>query len=145
MTTDAWLAIAHHVAVFTLLGSLAAEWALVQPGLTPAAAARVARIDLVYGISAGAVVVFGILRLVFGAKDFDFYSGNPLFWLKMASLAAVAVLSIRPTLAYFRWQKVEFAVSDSDVAAVHQSLLRQLAVFPLIPIFAALMARDIGN
>jgi uncharacterized membrane protein len=36
MTTDAWLAIAHHLAVYGLLAVLAMEWALVRPGCRPA-------------------------------------------------------------------------------------------------------------
>jgi len=62
VTTDAWLAIAHHLAVFTLLATLAAEWALVRPGLGRPEVERLARIDAAYGVSALAVVVAGVSR-----------------------------------------------------------------------------------
>jgi putative membrane protein len=45
MTTDAWLAIAHHLAVFSLAAVLAAEWALVRRGMAAADIRRLARVD----------------------------------------------------------------------------------------------------
>ena len=144
MTLDAWLAIAHHLAVFGMFATLAAEWALVRPGLDARGGAFVARIDAAYGASAGAVVAAGVSRLIWGAQPFDFYDDQPFFWLKMASLAAVALLSIGPTRRYLRWRALEAPPADDDVAAAQRHIRLQLVVFPLIPVCAALMARHIG-
>jgi putative membrane protein len=89
VTTDAWLAIAHHLAVFTLLGTVAAEWALLRPGIGRFEVERLARIDAVYGISALAVILAGVARVVWGASPADFYLENPVFWLKVGGFAAV--------------------------------------------------------
>ena len=62
MTTDAWLAIAHHLAVFTLAAVLAAEWALVRRGMAAADIRRLARVDGAYGAVAGAVIIAGVSR-----------------------------------------------------------------------------------
>ena len=145
MTTDAWLAIAHHVAVFTFLAVLAMEFGLVRPGLSGPDVARLGRVDAAYGAIAGIVLVVGIVRIVFGARDWDFYSSNPVFWLKMASFATVGLLSIGPTRRYIRWRKSGTAPDDEELRAARKFLHLQLAVFPAIPIFAALMARGIGN
>ena len=145
MTTDAWLAIAHHVAVFTFLAVLAMEFGLLRPGLSGSDVARLGRIDAAYGATAGVVLVIGVVRIAFGAKDWDFYSSNPLFWLKMASFATVGLLSIGPTRRYIRWRRADSAPDDGELRTARKFLHLQLAVFPLIPIFAALMARGIGN
>ncbi len=149
MTTDAWLAIAHHVAAFGLLAVLAAEWGLVRTGLGAADIRRLVRVDAFYGAFAGAVVIAGISRVIWGAKPADFYLESTTFWLKMASLATLGLLSIRPTIRYISWRRAvdldPMAVpSDDDVGWSRRMIHLQLAVFMLIPIFAALMARGIG-
>jgi putative membrane protein len=145
MTTDAWLAIAHHVAVFGLLAVLAAEWGAVRPGLDADGARRVARIDALYGGFAAAVVAVGVSRLVWGAKPADFYLENPVFWLKMAAIAAVGATSIAPTMRYLRWRAASEAPPAAEVDATRRAIRVQLAVFVAIPVFAALMARGIGT
>lgn len=144
MTLDAWLAIAHHVAVFALLAVLAAEWGAVRPGLSAAGAARVARIDALYGASAGLVITAGVLRVIFGAKPADFYLENPVFWVKMAAIAAVGILSIGPTRRFVRWRHGDLIPGDDEIATIRRSLNTQLAVFVAIPTAAAIMARGIG-
>lgn len=144
MTLDGTLAIVHHLAVFGLLGALAAEWALVRPGLTADGAARVARVDAAYGALAGLVVVAGVSRLIWGVQPFDYYDHQPAFWSKMVALAVVAGLSVGPTRRYLRWRGLDAAPPDAEVRAAQRLVRLQLVVFPLIPISAALMARHIG-
>ncbi len=150
MTTDAWLAIAHHLAIFGVFAVLVAEWALVLPGLSADGVRRLARIDAAYGILAAAVLIAGVTRVVYGAKPAEFYVENPVFWFKMAAFATVGLLSIAPTLRYLRWRR---AVDEDDsatpgtaeVAGARRFVLLQLEVFVAIPVLAALMARGIGN
>jgi putative membrane protein len=149
MTTDAWLAIAHHLAVFAMLAVLAAEWAIVRPGLAADDVRRVALVDSAYGALAGAVLIAGVARVAAGAKPADFYLENPVFWFKMAAIAVVGLLSIRPTVRYLRWRSAldadDALPGEDDVAAVRRLIHLQLAVFAAIPVFAAIMARGIGN
>ena len=147
MTTDAWLAIVHHLAVFGLLAVLAAEWALIRPGLDADGVRRLTRVDAAYGALAGLVVVAGIARVIWGAKPADFYTGSTTFWLKMAAIATVGLLSIRPTIRYLGWRGAldEGRVpSDDDVRWARRMVHLQLAVFAAFPVFASLMARVIG-
>ncbi len=149
MTTDAWLAIAHHLAIFGVFAVLVAEWTIVRPGLGPDEVRRVARIDAAYGALAGAVLVAGVSRVVWGASPADFYLENPVFWFKMAAFATVGLLSIRPTLRFLRWRGAledDGAVPDgAEVTLVQRAIRLQLEVFIAIPVFAALMARGIGR
>lgn len=145
MTLDAWLAVAHHLAVFGLLGVLAVEWGIVRPGLSAADVQRLARVDAFYGLFAAAVLAAGASRVAWGAQDASFYLGNPVFWLKMAAFAAVGLLSIRPTMRYLRWRRAEVAPDDDEVRLVRRWVGVQLALFPVIPVAAALMARGIGR
>ena len=149
MATDAVLASIHHVAAFTLVGVLVAELVLLRGRLDPDVIRRFGRIDAVYGVSAGVVVVAGVGRLLFGSTPVDYYLGNAFFWLKMAAFAGVAVLSIYPTVLGIRWRRAidrdpGFAPSSGQVAAIRRSLAAELVVLPIIPVAAALMARGFG-
>lgn len=150
MTTDASLAIVHHVAVFSLLAVLAAEWGLLRPGLSIADIRRLARVDAAYGAVAGVVIIVGVSRVVWGVKPAEFYLESTTFWLKMASLAAVALLSIRPTRRYAGWRRALDADTsalppDQEIGWARRMVNLQLVVFLLIPMFAGLMARGIGR
>jgi putative membrane protein len=149
MTTDAWLAIAHHLAVFSLAAVIAAEWALVRRGMAAADIRRLGRVDSAYGVVAGAVIIAGVARVIWGAKPAEFYLESTTFWLKMAAFVAVALLSIMPTIRYAGWRKAldedpSALPSDQAVGWARRMINLQLAVFVLIPTFAALMARGIG-
>lgn len=149
MALDAFLAIAHHLAVFSLVGLLFVEFALVRGPVAGPAIARFGRVDALYGIAAIAVVTVGIARLVWGAIPADFYLGNLFFWTKMGALVAVSIVSVLPTLRSGRWRKAlatdpGYAAPASDLGIVRRALLVELAILPVIPISAALMARGIG-
>ena len=68
------------------------------------AVAMLARVDLWYVGAAAAALATGLCRAFAGAKGWAFYSGDWVFWAKVASFAAVGGLSIPPTLAFRRWR-----------------------------------------
>ncbi|GIU86091.1 MAG: hypothetical protein KatS3mg009_0606 [Acidimicrobiia bacterium] len=147
MTTDAWLAIAHHLAVFGVLAVLATEWALVRPGIGAADVDRIARVDAAYGVLAAVVLVVGFTRVFAGDKPTDFYFENPVFWAKIAAFAVVGLVSIGPTLRYVRWRRAAAGGTGpaaEEVVAARRAIAIELAVFALIPALAAVMARGIG-
>lgn len=146
MMTDFLLASAHHVLIFLLMAVLAAELVMVRPGLSGSALSRVARIDGAYGAIAVAVFAVGVARVVWGAKGWEAYSGNVWFWHKMAAFVIVGLLSIPPTVRLLRWRKQAAAdprhvVPDAEIRGVRRFLHAEAAIFLLIPIFAAAMAR----
>lgn len=150
MSLDALLAIGHHLAAFTVLATLAAEWGIVRPGLTGADAVRLRRIDAVYGTAAAAVLVIGFGRLFGGIMPATFYAGNTFFWAKLVTFGVIGLLSVSGTMRYLRWAEAAtldpaWAPPSEEVAATRRGLVLQLGLFPLIPLCAALMARGIGS
>jgi putative membrane protein len=99
---DALLAWLHFLCIFALVGTLLAELAFYRRRMDVARITQLARIDMFYGISAGVVVLSGILRVTFGLKGAAFYLHNPIFWTKMGLFAALGLLSIPPTIHYLR-------------------------------------------
>ena len=118
-TKDLALAIVHHLLIFLLAGILAFEVGVIRQNIKRDDILRVARVDIWYGILAGAIVAVGFSRAIFAAKGWAYYSVNGFFWAKIAAFAAVGLLSIMPTVRIIR--------------------------FALLPVFAAAMARGYGS
>lgn len=148
MAPDLIFASLHHVLVFSMVAIYAIEVALLKPGLSHDGIVRLARIDGFYGLVATCVVLAGIARLVWGLKGWDYYAFYGVFWAKMAAIALVAILSIRPTIRFRRWLAAAkadpaYAVPGEEVAALRPFLHGQGALLLLVPILAAMMARGV--
>lgn len=148
-TTDLILAILHHLLVFSLAGIIAAEFVLIRNEMTASTIRRLARIDRHYGMIAALVILVGIGRVLYGLKGWEFYVYNWVFWAKMIAFLAVGLLSIIPTVRFMSWNKQAvqnpaFAVPASELASAKGYIRAQAAIFLLIPVFAAAMARGYG-
>ena len=142
--TDLILAILHHLAVFGLVATLAMEGAMLRaPGLDPV---RLVKLDARFGMTAMLVVVIGVSRVIWGGKGWAFYQDNPFFWAKIGLFAAIGLLSIGPTLLFFRWRKAAaagagFAPPADQLKRARMLVgLQALLLVPLLA-FAAAMAR----
>jgi len=142
---DLSLAIAHHLLIFAIFGVLFAEFWAIRPGMSEATVARIASLDLGYGILAAAVIVVGFGRAIYAAKGWAYYSHNAFFWLKIAGFAAIGILSLPPTVALVRWRKSRALPGDPEIRKVRRYLHAELALFAFLPVFAAAMARGYGE
>lgn len=141
---DLALAVAHHVLVFGLAILLAIELALLR--VTPVPVTRLARLDAGYGLTAVLVLAVGAARVVWGAKGWDFYQGNPWFWAKIATFSAIGLISILPTVTFIRWSraaKADPAFAPEVRAVAGAATWVRIEILLLIPLvgFAATMAR----
>jgi len=110
MTLEAILAYLHLLAILTMVVFISSEAALCRiQWLNAAVVERLARVDMVYGIAAIAVLATGIARTWWGVKGTAWYWTNPLLHLKLALFIIVGVLSI----------------SDPDVLPLAQGAARQ--------------------
>jgi putative membrane protein len=141
---DLVLAVLHHILIFALFGVLFAEFVLVRPGLESATMRRVAAIDLWYGITAGLIILVGFSRAIFAAKGWDYYFHNLFFWAKLVTFLGIGLLSVWPTLCYLRWRREDRA-PEAEIIQVRRLLWAQVALFPLLLLFAAAMARGYGE
>jgi putative membrane protein len=150
VATDFVLAVLHHILAFSLVGLLIAEGMLLKPGPSGAAEVeRIARLDGAYGATAGALVVVGVLRVIFGSKGHLYYVENVWFWAKMTSVAAIALISIRPTLRFLAWRRAArgdaaFQPPPDEIASLRRSIRLESAAVILVLVFAAAMARFAG-
>jgi putative membrane protein len=144
MSIDAALAFLHHLAAFALFGFLAAEWILLTQAPSRALVGRLALLDAGYGLAAVASLAMGVSRLVWGLKPAAVYLDNPVFWAKMACWLLIGLISIVPTVRFIQWRRKAYLPSEADFARLRRLLAAQVALFPAIPVLAALMARGVG-
>ncbi|MBI3166103.1 MAG: DUF2214 family protein [Anaerolineales bacterium] len=138
----------HHLAAFTLTACLVYEFIAFRRSLTAGEVRRIQRVDLWYGISAGVLLVAGLLRVFYFEKGASFYSANPMFWIKMALFTVVGLLSIYPTIRYIRWGTVSesatFEVPEEEHNRIRWMLNLEIVGLALILFAAPAMARAIG-
>ena len=149
MFLDWILACLHHLAVFTLAGILAYELAVTARNVDADAISRLTKVDAWYGALAGVALAAGVARVFLGAKGPEYYAANHVFWTKMALFAAVAAVSALPTFRYIVWSRAAradaaFKPAPAALAGVRWALWLEVALFALIPICAAAMARGYG-
>lgn len=146
--TGAWLAFLHHLAAFTLFACVFYQHLTFKFWLSVDTARRIARIDALYGIAALIVLGAGLSRMGF-EKGWAYYGHNPYFWLKMGAFAAVALLSVYPTITFLGWRKNlrEHTLPSMDIPQVKRiTWLLRLQLLGLLVVLwaAAMMAKGVG-
>jgi len=146
---SAIMAFLHHIFAFTLTACLAYEFVAYRQNMTIEEVRCIQRVDLVYGISAGLILIVGLLRVFFYEKGVSFYAQSPFFWVKMMTFAIVGLLSIDPTIRYLRWNRLlkenqPPVTSDAEFKRARLLLTLEVIGLAVILFSAAMMARGIG-
>jgi len=147
---DAGLSFLHFSFAFVLVGALSAEAFVLHLPVDGRVARLLLRIDLFYGASAVGLILAGLARVLWGAKGWAYYAGQPFFWAKLAAFALIGLISIIPTMTYFRWVKAaakdaSHIVAEAEVKKVRRLAMIEVHLLALLLAFAALMARGIGG
>lgn len=149
MVTTALMAFLHHVLAFTLTACIAYEFIAFRKNMGIPEMRRIQRVDLAYGISAGLLLIVGVLRVFFFEKGLNFYMNNPFFWVKMNAFLVMGLLSIDPTIRYIRWnrtlrQNAVPEISEPEYRRTRLLLWLEVIGIAVVLLAAALMARGIG-
>jgi putative membrane protein len=140
----------HHFAAFTLVSALAIELVLTRDEITMATARRLLRIDMIFGMAAGAILVVGLLRVFYFEKGAAYYGHSLPFMGKMSLFVIVGLLSIVPTMEFLSWRKpIRLgqvpAVSVARMKKVRAIIHAELVGVALLILCAALMAKGVGE
>ena len=142
---DLVLAVAHHFLIFAVFGVLLTEFVALRGLASSEAVARIAAIDLWYGVLATLIVIVGFSRAVFAAKGWSYYSHNAFFLAKLATFAVIGLLSVRPTLTFVRWRRSGTVPDKAAIQSLRMYLHVELTLFGFLLVFAAAMARGYGE
>jgi putative membrane protein len=136
----------HHLCAFTLVSTVAIEFALIRGELTLSSARRLQVTDLVLGVAAGLLLVIGLLRVFFFEKGASYYFHSQAFMAKLSIFVVIGLLSIVPTMEFLSWRE---AMKAGQVPAISARKLRlvaavihgELLAIVIILLCAAIMAR----
>jgi putative membrane protein len=147
---SALFAFLHHVAAFSLVACLAIEFVLIRGELGLQGARRMQRVDMVFGISSGVLLLVGLLRVFYFEKGASYYFHSWPFLAKLALFLAVGLASIPPTMEFLSWsrplrQGQAPAVSEQRRRWLRRFMHFELAGVLLILACAVLMARGVGH
>jgi len=147
MTANVFWAWLHYISILVLFATLVAEHLLLRPMLDGTTAKRIGVLDAIYGGSAGAVLVTGVMRMAY-EKGFAYYLHHGAFHVLLGLFIVVGLISIYPTVIYLRWRKQTKAgqapVLDAKTFQRITMILRtELLLVLVMPLFATWMARGI--
>ncbi|MGB0432685.1 MAG: DUF2214 family protein [Bacteroidia bacterium] len=144
MTTALFIKYLHILFVLILVSSVFTELILIKKKLNRRTISLLAKLDAGYGLASIAVVGLG-LALWFGlGKPAEFYSDNPIFWLKVSLAILLGLLSIYPTVYFIKNrtgnQNDEIQVKKWVLICIYI----EVGVLVVIPLLAVFMANGVG-
>jgi putative membrane protein len=150
MYASALMAFLHHVAAFTVVGALIAEVVLFKPPLTAAQARKIQRADQVFGASATALLIVGLLRVIYFEKGAQYYFHNDFFLAKFSLFIVAALISIYPTVLFISWNKALKqgevpTITPQAVTKARMCMMLEMTAILGILFCAPFMARGIGS
>ena len=148
-TKSALVAYIHYLGIILCFASLLFERLTLKVNLTRNETISMIIADVIYGLAGIALLITGILRVKYFGQGGDFYTSNPIFWIKVTLYLIVGALSLYPTFTYILWaiplSKNKLPkISDKLVKRFKLIITTELLGFATIPLFATLMARGIG-
>ena len=102
---SAGIAYVHYVSFMICFAALALERKLLKIDPNRQEAIAMVLTDVVYGVAGLALLVSGILRVLYFGQGSEFYTQNPIFWWKVGIFIFVGTLSLYPTITYILWAK----------------------------------------
>jgi len=146
---SALVAYVHFLGIILCFGSLLFVRLTLKVGFNRIETISMIIADVVYGLAGVALLVTGILRVKYFGHGGDFYTGNPVFWIKVSLYILVGLLSLYPTTTYILWA---IPLSKNKLPEISENLVKrfrliittELVGFATIPLFATLMARGVG-
>lgn len=150
VVSTAAFAFLHHLSAFTLVCAIAIECILLRDELTIERARTLLRTDAIAGISAGVLIVVGLLRVFVFEKGGAFYFHNAFFIAKFVVFFLVALLTLYPTVTFLSWRKAlqrgqRPFVEPEKIRRIRRLLKLELIGIVIIVFCAAFMARGIGQ
>lgn len=149
MWASAIAAYLHYLSIGVIFAALITEFLTLKQELNLKDAWRILWADSAYGAAAVVILVTGILRVLYFAKDTAYYMNNPIFWAKVGFYLLVGLVSLYPTISFLTWIKSLMNNQAPEITLNQYQRLRGIIVFELvgfsvIPLLASMMARGVG-
>ncbi len=147
---SALAAYGHYLSILIVVASIMTERLTVKPAMTIEEEKLLSTADIMTGIAGTALLISGYYRATAYGKGWDFYSHEPIFWLKMTFLGIFGALSLFPTITIIQ-RAIQIQnegsiepMSEELATRMKKILNAELTALAFIPLTACLMARGVG-
>ncbi|MEO1434135.1 MAG: DUF2214 family protein [Bacteroidota bacterium] len=144
MTLELIIRYFHFISIFAIVGSLVSEHLLIDKSLPRKTIKRLQIIDNVYGVGAILMLATGFSMWFAVGKPAEFYTSNGIFHLKVTLAIIMGILSIWPTVFFFKHRKGNQEEHVEVPKKIVMMIRMELLILFLIPLLAVLMARGIS-
>ena len=137
----AWV---HYVSIMLMMACLLGEHLLLKAEMALTEAKTVQWLDIIFGGSAGIVLLTGIARMYL-EKGATYYLQNGAFHALVSVFVLAALISIYPTVLFLRWRADTRAGRGQTLKPARLKMLQmivrtELALMLIAPLFATWMA-----
>lgn len=140
----------HYASILILAGCLAIERFTVKPNMSQDDWGLISAADIGLGVFGTTLAASGYFRVVDYGKGWDFYSHEPVFWVKMIFTAIFGALSFFPTTkviqaAFYKNEHGQYPEMSEELAKRMTTVMNaEITALLSIPLTATLMSRGIG-
>lgn len=153
--SSAFAAYGHYLGLVLVAMSLATERVLIKAGMSEEDEQVMTYADIVYGLAGTLVLATGYFRVVQFGKGWEFYSHEPIFWVKMLLFSIMGSSSLFPTIKIVQRAIQKKNAEDGKgekpapitaklAARITKVVNGELLALCSIPLAAALMTRGVG-
>jgi putative membrane protein len=147
---SALAAYGHYLSIIVIVASIMTERLTVKPAMSIEEEKLLGAADILTGVAGALLAVSGYYRATAYGKGWDFYSHEPIFWLKMTFLGIFGALSLFPTITII--QRTVKIQQEGTIEPMSEELAKrmttvlnaELTALAFIPLTATLMARGVG-
>ena len=119
---SALVAYIHYLGIILCFGSLLFERLTLKVDLNRNQTISMVIADIIYGLAGVAILVTGILRVKYFGQGGEFYTENPIFWIKVSLYIVVGLLSLYPTTTYILWA---IPLSKNKLPEISENLVKR--------------------
>jgi putative membrane protein len=139
----------HYVSLVGLVACIMAERLTIKPNMTPEEEDFLGYADIGIGLWGVLIAYTGYLRATEYEKGFDFYSHEPLFWVKIAAVGVFGASSLFNTVTIITRlvakQNGNFVPMGEKLSTRMKKICNaEIVAVSLIPLTATFMARGVG-
>ena len=120
---SAIVAYIHYLGIILCFGALMFERLVLKQNLSKNETISIIVADVIYGIAGLAILITGILRVRYYGQGGEFYTGNPIFWIKVSLYILLGLISLYPTNTYILWA---IPLSKNKLPIISEILSRDL-------------------
>jgi len=141
--TEILVRYAHFLGIIGLSAALISERVLIQPQISKARLRTLLKIDALYGLSAVLALTGGLLLWLAVGKPAEFYSKNGFLHLKLTLFFVIAILSLFPTVFFYRQRSKDQATVDVP-GKIRWFINIEILLLLVMPLLGVFLSRGVG-